>query len=174
MSLSPARAAASAPPWPSPMPPPAIQLSLLARDPDRLGAVAADAVACGAEVETALVDITDAEAVRTWILAADDARPIDVLIANAAIGGMAAMAHETGESLETARRIFEVNTLGVVNTLAPLLPRLCARGSGRIAVVASLAGNLGLPHSPAYCGSKAGARPMPRGCAYSWLRAASP
>jgi short-subunit dehydrogenase len=57
----------------------------------------------------------------------------------------------------TTRQI-AVNLLGTVHTIAPLLPALCARRRGQIALIASVAGLRGLPYSPGYCASKAGVR----------------
>lgn len=54
------------------------------------------------------------------------------------------------------RRLVEVNLMGTVNSLTPVIPRFIARKSGRIAVVASLAGYRGLPTSAAYGATKAG------------------
>src|SRR5207244_12823927 len=51
-----------------------------------------------------------------------------------------------------------INLLGAVNTIAPLVPAMCGRGRGRIAVIASVAAFRGLPYSPGYCASKAGLR----------------
>jgi NAD(P)-dependent dehydrogenase (short-subunit alcohol dehydrogenase family) len=42
--------------------------------------------------------------------------------------------------------------------MAPLVPRLCERGQGRIVAIASVAAFRGLPNSPGYCASKAGLR----------------
>ncbi len=57
-----------------------------------------------------------------------------------------------------ASRQVRVNLLGAINTVEPLLPALCRRGRGRIAVIASIAAYRGLPDSPGYCASKAGLR----------------
>jgi hypothetical protein len=40
---------------------------------------------------------------------------VDLVIANAGIGGAAVLAPNTGESGDIARQIFSVNTLGVLN-----------------------------------------------------------
>lgn len=53
------------------------------------------------------------------------------------------------------RRLIEVNLLGVVNALDPLLATMRARGSGHIAVVASVAGYRGLPTAAGYGATKA-------------------
>src|SRR5947209_16616455 len=51
-----------------------------------------------------------------------------------------------------------VNLVGAVNTIAPLVPALCARGRGRVVAISSVAAFRGLPYSPGYCASKAGLR----------------
>jgi short-subunit dehydrogenase len=51
-------------------------------------------------------------------------------------------------------RLMEINFMGVVNCLAPVLPAMIERRSGRVAVVASVAGYRGLPYAAAYCASK--------------------
>ncbi len=53
------------------------------------------------------------------------------------------------------RTAYEVNVLGVVNGLAPLLARMAGRGAGHIAVNGSIAGYGGLPGAAAYGASKA-------------------
>jgi short-subunit dehydrogenase len=108
-------------------------LSLVGRDRDRLDAVAADATAAGTTVKTALIDVRDGAALGDWLLARDATLPIDTVIACAGIGGVA-------------------------HTVAPLVPRFMARGRGRLILVGSMVGAVGLPHSPAYCASKAAVR----------------
>ena len=63
-----------------------------------------------------------------------------------------------GEPGEMTVRQIAVNLIGAVNTIAPLVPLLCARRRGRIAAIASVAAYRGLPYSPGYCASKAGLR----------------
>jgi short-subunit dehydrogenase len=127
-------------------------IGICGRDPKKLKAAAA---ACGGRARFAVCDVTDADGLRTWLIAADDSRPVDCVIACAGIGGGAALAGQFGESAETVRAILDVNVQGVVNTVAPLMERMIARRSGRIAIVSSLAGLIALPDSPAYCASKA-------------------
>ncbi len=134
---------------------PGVRLVLSGRNIERLEAVAADARAAGAEVETAIIDITDAESTGRWVEAADDAAPLDLAIANAGLSGGT---HGGGESVAQANIIFATNMNGVVNTLNPALERMVARGRGQAALVSSLAGIRGLPGSPAYSASKAAVR----------------
>ncbi|HEV7372470.1 SDR family NAD(P)-dependent oxidoreductase [Arenibaculum sp.] len=58
-------------------------------------------------------------------------------------------------SADTARRLMEVNFMGVVHGLEAVLPRLRARRRGTVAVVASVAGYRGLPSAAAYAPTKA-------------------
>ncbi len=53
------------------------------------------------------------------------------------------------------RRLVEVNLMGTAHCLEPVIKRFVARGVGRIAVVASLAGYRGLPTASAYGATKA-------------------
>lgn len=134
---------------------PGIHLALTGRDAVRLEAVAADCRVKGATVESAVLDVTDAAALSAWIEALDDRHPVDLAIANA---GISAGTGGATEPAGQARRIFAVNLDGVLNTIAPLIPRLQARGRGQIALMSSLAGFRGFPGAPAYCGSKAAVR----------------
>ena len=58
--------------------------------------------------------------------------------------------------LEDHLRLMDINFNGVLNGLNACLPSMLDRGSGQIAVVASVAGYRGLPRAGAYGASKAG------------------
>lgn len=136
---------------------PGVTLSLTGRNVERIEAVATACVARGASVEGAVLDVVDAAAMAEWVLRRDASVPIDLVIANAGVGGSTAVGTHAGESPEDARLILNVNMLGVLNTLTPLIPALVRRGRGQIAIVSSMAGFLGLPHTPVYSASKAAA-----------------
>jgi len=131
---------------------PGARLLLTGRDAARLAAVERACAARGAVVDAQLVDVTDRAALAALLIARDDAAPFDLVIANA---GIAAGSEAGPESEAQLRAITEINVTGVINTLAPLLPRLIARRRGQIALVSSLAGFRGLAGAPAYCASKA-------------------
>jgi short-subunit dehydrogenase len=137
---------------------PGVLLTLSGRDKTRLLSVAADCMSVGAEVDIVVCDVTDAEGMAAWLTSADQVRSIDIVFANAGIGGKTAIAPSEGEANAVARLIFATNTLGVINTATPIIPRFVGRQTGHFVVVSSLAGLLGLPHSPAYSGSKAAVR----------------
>jgi short-subunit dehydrogenase len=134
---------------------PGVALHLIGRDAVALEAVAADCRARGAVVHTALLDVRDAPALSAQVLAWDNASPFTLVVANAGVtggtrpdGGM--------EGHESTLRVLGVNLTGAVNLVEPLLPRLVARGAGRLVLVCSVAAFRGLPDSPAYSASKAG------------------
>jgi short-subunit dehydrogenase len=133
-------------------------LSLTGRDPSRLQQVADLCRSAGAETEWHAADITDAGAVAAWIAACDARLPVDIVIANAGIGGANVIAPNTGEPLELAYKIVATNILGVANTVIPLLPRFTARGGGHVVIMSSLAAFVGLPQAPLYSASKAAVR----------------
>ena len=136
---------------------PHVTLGLLGRDRQRLDATARACEAKGATVSTAAIDVTDATPMALWLREFDGRHPVDLLISNA--GTSAGPDPESpSEGAETAARQIAVNLLGAVNTVEPLVPELCGRGNGRIAMVASIAAYRGLPYSPGYCASKAGLR----------------
>jgi NADP-dependent 3-hydroxy acid dehydrogenase YdfG len=132
-----------------------VRLALTGQNEDRLAETAALCAAKGAAVETAVLDVADKHAMAAFVAAMDAAAPLDLVVANA---GISAGTGNGVESAEQARRIFAVNVDGVVNTVAPILDPMAARGRGQIAIVSSLAGFRGLPGAPAYCASKAAVR----------------
>src|SRR5271166_4579004 len=132
-------------------------LGLLGRDRRRLDITAGACEGKGAKVHADAIDVTDMAAMASWLCRFDRDHPVDLVIANA--GTSAGPDPESpSEGTTTAVHQIEVNLLGAINTIEPLLPALCARGHGRIAVVASIAAYRGLPYSPGYCASKAGLR----------------
>jgi len=136
---------------------PGRRLTLLGRDEARLAAVAAVVAARGGEAVTHVVDVRDPAAMAAVIGAADDARPLDLVVANAGI----AAADDPGE-------VLAVNALGVWHTVAPALARMGGRGRGQIALMSSLAGRRGLPGAGLYCASKAAVRVLAESLRLDW------
>lgn len=134
---------------------PGVRLLLLARSAAALRAVAADCATRGAQVEIAALDIGDRAAVRAALTAFEAAGPVDLVVANA--GTSAGTPPEGGaEPAAAAVRQVEINLLGAMHLVGPLLPGMLARGRGAVALIASVAAFRGLPDSPGYCASKAG------------------
>lgn len=131
-------------------------LGLLGRDEKRLRQVAANCRQQGAETRIGLIDITDREGMLGWLQAFDEEWPVDLLVANAGV-----MAGRSADSLledsEASYRLAEINVLGLLNSIHPLLPRMIARRSGQIAIMSSIAAFIPLPDAPTYGASKAAA-----------------
>jgi short-subunit dehydrogenase len=134
---------------------PGVRLVLLGRDAARLDAVAGAIRGLGAAAETMAVDVADRAAMAAAVAAADDAGPLDLVIANAGIGPGGA---EGADVAAKGRRILAVNLDGVLNTVDPIRPRMAARGAGQIALMSSLAGFRGFPGMGPYAASKAAVR----------------
>lgn len=103
-------------------------------------------------------NVQDADSMR---MAAEQLRSqfgkIDVLIANAGIGG-----NDDSAQLDAAKfaNVINTNVIGVSNSVAAVVPDMVKRGSGQLVVISSLAAYRGLPKSAAYCASKAAVSAM--------------
>lgn len=132
---------------------PGVAMLLIARDAARLERVADAARAAGADVETALIDVTDADALADALRAFDERRPVDLVIANAGVARGGSPEPE-GQPAE----VVEINLMGAINTVEPLIPRMIARGGGRVALISSIAAIRPSGDLPSYSASKAGVR----------------
>ena len=130
-------------------------LGLAARRRELLDQFAEQCTEIGGTARTFAVDVTDETAVAA---AAEALRSefgqIDVLIANAGIGGN----DDDTRSYKPAsvKKVVDINLLGAVNAVHAVLPQMIERGSGHLVAISSLAGFRGLPKSAAYSASKAG------------------
>lgn len=132
----------------------------LARDGYRVaasarGAQALERLAAGSAGRIAAhpLDVTDAQACVRRLEEIEAAHgAIDLAVLNA---GTHRPMSADDFSVETARILIEINLMGVVNCLAPLLARMKERRRGHIAIVASVAGYGGLPTAAAYGPTKA-------------------
>jgi NAD(P)-dependent dehydrogenase (short-subunit alcohol dehydrogenase family) len=98
-------------------------------------------------------DVTDEDQVREYVRAAVDAfGTIDVFYNNAGIEGE--IAPITKYSLETFRRVLEVNVVGVFLGMKHVLPVMLTRNKGSIINTASIAGLIGSPDIAVYSASK--------------------
>lgn len=132
-------------------------LALSGRNEERLLAVADACRTKGAEVDAIVLPVTERGRMQDWIAGVDESHMLDLVIANAGIsGGTGGVMN--GEPMAQAREIFDVNLMGVVNTIEPILPRMIARKKGQIALMASLAAYRGFPSAPAYSASKGAVR----------------
>lgn len=124
-------------------------------DDDLLEQAATGLRATGANVDTATVDVTDAEAVARQAQAAESARgAIDILVNNAGIAGSNAPVADYG--LDEWRRVIDIDLNGVFYCCRAITPFMAARNYGRIVNIASIAGKEGNPNAAAYSAAKAG------------------
>lgn len=114
------------------------------RDTDALAETAASAPG---EVETAVLDVTDAGAVESFF----DGREVDVLVNNAGVAPSAPAHRITLEDWEWTMR---VNATGPFLCTRAVLGGMRDRDRGRIITVASVASHLGSRYTAAYTASK--------------------
>jgi short-subunit dehydrogenase len=130
------------------------RLGLLGRDRARLEETCAQCRKVGAEVRSAVLDVRARDDMAAWLEDFDAICPIELLIANAGI-----MVGSPGngelEAAEDSHRVIEINVMGVLNAVHPVLPKMIARGHGQIGIMSSLAGFIPLADAPSYCASKA-------------------
>jgi 2-dehydro-3-deoxy-L-rhamnonate dehydrogenase (NAD+) len=97
-----------------------------------------------------IADVTDEAALRRL---SGEIGPVDVLVNSAGIVGANKPLLETNDA--EWRRVFDVNVLGIVNTMRVFVPGMCERGWGRVVNFASMAGKDGNPNLSIYSASKA-------------------
>jgi short-subunit dehydrogenase len=130
-------------------------LGLVARRETELRELAATCEQAGGVARVLPCDVTDAAAIQK---AADAMRDefgrIDILIANAGIGGN--NVETRALQPDAVKKVIDINLQGAANSVYAVLPDMLKRGSGHLVAISSLAGIRGLPKSAAYSASKAG------------------
>ena len=126
-------------------------MALVARRRDRLEALASEIRQTGRRAPVITCDVTrDGDLER----AAGEARAalgkIDVVVANAGFGVAGTLERLT---LDDYRRQFETNVFGVLRTIYATLDDL-KKTRGRLVIIGSVSGHLGVPASSAYSMSK--------------------
>ncbi|KQS81021.1 translocation protein [Rhizobium sp. Leaf384] len=129
------------------------RVSLIAR-----GAAALDAAAAslgaegGGQVRFAAADVADADALAAAIHGCETAYgPCDILVCSAGIVEPASFEHQTAADVD---RQIAVNLMGSIHSVRAVYAQMLARGQGRIMLVSSGAGLMGIPGYSAYCASK--------------------
>ena len=143
---------------------PGVTLGLVGRRENRLAEVAEQCEARGARVIVAPIDVRDGMAMHTYtetFLA--QANGIDLVIANAGVGGRDAL--DSGDAMHHAW-LFEVNVIGLLNTLLPFIPRMLQQRGGHLVAIASVAGFRALPTATTYAATKMAVRTLMEG--YHW------
>jgi len=130
-------------------------LGLLARRKELLDELAAQCEAAGGKARVFAADVTDAAAVQRAADAfRDEFGRIDILIANAGIGGNNAETRALRP--HAVKKVVDINLMGSFHSIYAVLPQMIEHGTGQLVGISSLAGIRGLPKSAAYSASKAG------------------
>lgn len=131
------------------------RLALVARRLSLLEDLARELAGPGREIFVYQADVVKWEEIKQVIAQAEkDLGPIDLLIANA---GVAIDSPVRDFDVQKAREVYEVNVIGLMQTIAAALPAMIERRRGHIVGVSSLASYFSIPRTYAYCASKAAA-----------------
>ncbi|MGN6611986.1 MAG: SDR family NAD(P)-dependent oxidoreductase [Angustibacter sp.] len=136
-------------------------LALVARSADRLGVVAARCLAAGAtSVATHAADVADAEAVQAVVdtVVAEHGR-LDAVVHSA---GVVAYGRLEEVPADVFDGVVRTNVLGSANVARAVLPTMRAADRGRLYLVGSVIGGIGVPGMGAYVVSKWGVRALAR------------
>jgi short-subunit dehydrogenase len=126
-----------------------VRVAASARSADKLAEVAAEQ----GNIQPVPLDVTNrAEVAASHARLVAELGGIDLAVLNAGVWHpMTARNYDAGR----AGQSMDVNYMGIVNVLEPLIPAMIARGRGHIVLVASVAGYRGLPKAAAYAPTKA-------------------
>ncbi|MFE0015895.1 SDR family oxidoreductase [Mesorhizobium sp. NPDC059054] len=98
------------------------------------------------------LDVTDEASIRDAVAEGVQAfGPIDVLVNNAGFGAYGPL---EATSLETIRRQFDTNVVGLLAVTRAVLPHMRSRGRGTIVNISSMGGRVAFPLGSLYHGSK--------------------
>lgn len=129
------------------------RLGLLARRAEELMKTVEEVEGAGGVAMALIADVRDHSAVEGAVERVRERwGRVDVLVANA---GMSTTTAGTDLKAMEAGDVISINVIGVVNSVAAVLPGMLERGSGHLVAVSSLAAYRGMPKSGAYSASKA-------------------
>jgi uncharacterized protein len=134
---------------------PGTRLVLLARNRERLEAVAAGARAKGAETVVVVADLADPAAIEAAAATILADGPPDILINNAGAGRWLPLIETNPEE---AQNMMAVPYFAAFNLTRALLPAMLARRRGQIGFVTSPASYFAWPHASAYIAARAAVR----------------
>lgn len=131
------------------------RLVLSARRQSELERVAASCREAGLTAEQVLVlplDVTDWESLPGAVRAVlDTFGTIDLLVNNAGVS-QRSLCKDTDMSVY--QKLMDVDVMGQIALTKAVLPHMLERGSGHLAVTASVAGKVGVPLRTGYCAAK--------------------
>ncbi|MDT5293393.1 MAG: hypothetical protein QOJ76_273 [Acidobacteriota bacterium] len=129
------------------------RVGLTARRAEELLRVAEEVERAGGKALALAADVRNAEEMnRVAERVRESWGKVDVLVANAGMSTTTAGGNlHAGEASD----VITVNVIGVVNSVAAVLPDMLKRASGQLVAISSLASYRGMPKSGAYSASKA-------------------
>lgn len=123
-------------------------LFICGRNAERLQKVKEHCEKYGTNVYAEILNVSERENVQKWLENCEKIAPLDIVYANAGVS--------TGEETpENIYNTFEINVMGTINTVTPMVEIFKKRRKGKIVITASIAGYHGLPACPSYSASKA-------------------
>lgn len=129
------------------------ELGLAARRQNLLEDLGNELAAKGHKAAIYPCDVRDHEAIEQAVHDCEaELGPIDLLVANAGVAGDLSVKNF---DVAKARQIYEVNVIGLMQTVAAVLPSMIKRRSGHIVGISSLASYTSFPRNYVYCASKA-------------------
>ena len=129
------------------------RVGVLARRAEALIEVAGEVERAGGKALALTADVRDAAEMEKAVARVQELwGGIDVLVANA---GMTTTTGATKLRAGEASDVISVNVIGVINSVAAVLPGMLERRGGHLVAISSLASYRGMPKSGAYSASKA-------------------
>lgn len=129
------------------------KLILVDMNAETLAKLEEELKAYNAESMSFVCDVSDEKAVNEAVqVATEKFGGIDILVNNAAIWRVKSLFWET--SVETWKKLLDVNVMGVVYCTNAVLPKMMGKGYGRIVNVASVAGVYGNANMSVYSATK--------------------
>ncbi len=134
-----------------------VEVWIAARRVEKLAAVRKEIADAGGTAHVLPLDVSDHDRTRDAVAALDEeVGGIDLVVANAGIGGASGPLPLATSTWEEIAPQIQINLLGALATITPLIPKMVQRGRGQVCGVSSIAADVPLPVGASYGASKAG------------------
>jgi short-subunit dehydrogenase len=133
-----------------------MEVWLAARRKALLEEVAEGISRAGGKAHVLVLDVSRSDETVERLAALDAQSPMDLVVANAGMGGKAATMRPSRYTWPDVRDTLQTNLLGAAATLTPFIGPMVARGQGQLVGISSLAADMPVPRGATYGASKAG------------------
>ena len=134
-----------------------IEVWVSARRTELLDRLVAEITAKGGKAHALALDVSRGDETVARLAQLDsESGGIDLVVANAGIGGESGGASALGSTWESSRDMIAINLIGAMATVAPFIKPMVARGHGQIVGVSSISARALMPRGEHYGASKAG------------------